>query len=181
MQTTLIQWTVEDYHRMIAAGILDDRRVELISGEIYTMVPESPEHTYREQSLADYLRQALRGQACVREDKPVTFEDSEPEPDIAIARGSARDYLSQHPTGQDLLLVIEISNTTLRTDLTVKRDLYARAGILEYWVVDLQHRRFEVFRESDGVTYRQQQTITDEPIALVAFPEITVNPVTILG
>ncbi|MGD1901527.1 MAG: Uma2 family endonuclease [Geitlerinemataceae cyanobacterium] len=174
MQSTLTQWTVEDYHRMINAGILDDRRVELLAGEIHTMVPESPEHTYRGETLADRLRKSLRDRAYLREARPITLANSEPEPDIAIARGSRSDYATRHPNGSDLLLVIEISNTTLRTDLTKKRDLYASAGIHEYWVVDLQDRCFVIFREPDGTTYRQQQTVTDEPIAPIAFPDITI-------
>lgn len=174
MHTTLFHWTVDDYHRTIAAGILDDRRVELITGQIYSRVPESPEHTYREQSLADLLHQALRDRACIRENKPVTFSDSEPEPDIAIARGTARDYLQHHPSGSDLLLVIEISNTTLQTDITIKRDLYARAGIPEYWVVDLKHRQIERFWNLNQSQYQQQQTINTGNIAPIAFPDVQI-------
>ncbi|GAB4345639.1 MAG: Uma2 family endonuclease [Cyanophyceae cyanobacterium] len=185
-ELTLAPWTVEDYHRMIAAGILDDRAVELLEGQIYAMVPEGPEHAYSEQTLADRFRQLLRDHACIREDKPITLTniDSEPEPDIAIARGTPLDYLRRHPSAADLLLIVEIANTTLRTDLTRKRDLYARASIPEYWVVDLQNRRLEIFRNPDGTTYRDRQTIagsdsnssreTDRAIAPLAFPDIAI-------
>jgi Uma2 family endonuclease len=190
LQTTLAPWSVEDYHRMIAAGILDDRAVELLEGQIYAMVPEGPEHTYSEQTLADRFRQLLRDRACIREDKPITLldTDSEPEPDLAIARGTPLDYVRRHPNATDLLLIVEIANTTLRTDLTRKRDLYARAGIPEYWVVDLQNRRLEVFRHPDGTTYGDRHTITtstsdsnsdssretDRAIAPLAFPDIAI-------
>lgn len=90
---TLAKWTVDDYHRMIASGILDDRRVELLAGEIHEMTPEAPIRTFCGGSLADYFRDRLNRQALVREARPITLTDSsEPEPDIAIVRGSWSDY-----------------------------------------------------------------------------------------
>lgn len=183
-ELALAPWTVEDYHQMIAAGILDDRAVELLEGQIYARVPEGPEHAYSEQTLADHFRQLLRDRACIREDKPITLANtnSEPEPDLAIARGTPLDYVRRHPSATDLLLIVEIANTTLRTDLTRKRDLYARARIPEYWVVDLQNRRLEIFRDPDGTTYADRQTITpdangretDRAIAPLAFPDTAI-------
>ena len=179
MTFTLAKWSLDDYHAMVEAGVLVDRHVELIHGDIVEMVPEGPEHTYREESLGDRLRDALRGRACVRIAKPITLDDSEPEPDIAIAIGSHKSYEKCHPAPDDLLVVIEISDSTLRRDITRKRDLYAQAGIPEYWVVDLQNRRLEIFRSPDGETYTDRRSLPDtstEAIALLAFPDCTITP-----
>ncbi|MGH2412945.1 MAG: Uma2 family endonuclease, partial [Microcystaceae cyanobacterium] len=83
---TLAKWTVEDYHRMIEAGVLADRRVELIAGEIVEMAPEGPLHKYVTDTSAEYLRSLLQGKAKIYEAHPITLPDSEPEPDIAVVR-----------------------------------------------------------------------------------------------
>ena len=166
---------------MIDAGVLAGRNVELIEGDIIEMVPEGPEHTYREETLADRLRNAVGRQACVRVAKPITLSDSEPEPDIAIAQGSHKTYAQRHPSAQNLLLVVEISSSTLSNDLTRKRDLYARAEVPEYWVVDLQNRRLEVFRSPSKGVYRERRFLEntpnniDEAIAPEAFPECLIS------
>lgn len=126
---TLAKWTVEDYHRMIASGILDDRRVELLAEEIHEMTPEAPIHAFCGGSLADYFRTCLNRQALVREARPITLETSEPEPDIAIVRGSWSDYRERHPGSDDIYLVVEISNSSLTKDLEQKQPIYAAAGI----------------------------------------------------
>ncbi len=175
MEIALTKWSLDDYHRMVNAGILARRHVELIEGDIIDMVPEGPEHVYSGETLADKFRDKLQGRACIREAKPITLDNSEPEPDVAIARGSRKDYVQRHPYPDDLLLVVEISRSTLKYDLTRKRDLYARARILEYWVVDLTGRKLEIFRQSNGESYQENFTLTDGAIAPQAFPNCTVQ------
>ncbi|WP_330219965.1 Uma2 family endonuclease [Chroogloeocystis siderophila] len=129
---TLAKWTLDDYHRMIASGILDDRRVELLAGKIYEITPEAPLHTFCGGNLADYFRDRLNRQAFVREARLITLIDSEPEPDIAIVRGSWSDYRERHPGANDIYLVVEISNSSLIKDLEQKQPIYAVAGISEH-------------------------------------------------
>ncbi|GAB4362631.1 MAG: Uma2 family endonuclease [Cyanophyceae cyanobacterium] len=172
---TLAQWTVADYHRMIAAGVLADRRVELLNGQIVEMAPEGPEHTYRGETLAEWLRDRLRGRAYVREARPITLDNSEPEPDIAVVRGDRADFAQRHPGAADLFWVVEISQSTLKGDLTHKKDLYARVGILEYWVVDLVNRQVVIFRQPETGRYTQEETVCDRAIAPLAFPDCAID------
>jgi len=172
---TLAQWTVAEYHQMIAAGLLVDRRVELLNGQIIEMSPEGPEHTYRGETLAEWLRDRLRGRAYVREARPITLDHSEPEPDIAVVRGDRSQFVQRHPGAADLFWVIEIARSTLTIDLTHKRDLYARVGIPEYWVVDLVNRRVVVFRQPEAGRYSQEETVSDRPIAPLAFPDCAID------
>lgn len=174
---TLAQWTVADYHRMIAAGVLADRRVELLNGQIVEMAPEGPEHRYRCSGLGDRLRGLLGDRAWVSEAHPMTLDDSEPEPDLAIVRLPRSDFRDCHPGPADLFWVIEIARSTLATDLTHKRDLYARVGILEYWVVDLINRQVVVFRQPEAGRYIQEETVRDRAIAPLAFPDCAIDVV----
>ncbi|MEM9772115.1 MAG: Uma2 family endonuclease [Cyanobacteria bacterium P01_D01_bin.73] len=178
MTLTLAKWSLDDYHRMVDAGLLAERRVELIDGDIVEMVPEGPEHAGRGETLAMILRRKLGDRAWIREARPIELANSEPEPDIAVVNPAKVPYLSHHPRVEDIFLVIEISKSTLQTDLTRKRDLYARSGIPEYWVVDLQNRRLEVFRSPNDGTYQEQRSLenTGEAIAPIAFPDCLISP-----
>ncbi|MBE9191092.1 Uma2 family endonuclease [Gloeocapsopsis crepidinum LEGE 06123] len=172
---TLAKWTVDDYHRMIASGILDDRRVELLAGEIHEMTPEAPIHTFCGGSLADYFRDRLNRQALVREARPITLTSSEPEPDIAIVRGSWSDYRERHPGANDIYLVVEISNSSLTKDLEQKQPIYAAAEIQEYWILDLTTLQLIVFRDPQGNKYQSRQDIKTGIVSPLAFPEITIS------
>jgi Uma2 family endonuclease len=172
---TLARWTVAEYHQMIAAGLLVDRRVELLNGQIIEMSPEGPEHRYQCSSLGDRLRVLLRDRAWISEAHPITLDDSEPEPDLAIVRLPQSAFRDRHPGPADLFWVIEIARSTLATDLTHKRDLYARVGIPEYWVVDLVNRRVVVFRQPEAGCYSQAETVSDRPIAPLAFPDCAID------
>ena len=172
---TLAQWSVAEYHQMIAAGLLVDRRVELLNGQIIEMSPEGPEHRYQCSSLGDRLRLLLRDRAWISEAHPITLDDSEPEPDLAIVRLPRSAFRDRHPGPADLFWVIEIARSTLTTDLTHKRDLYARVGIPEYWVVDLVNRRVVVFRQPEAGRYSQEETVSDRPIAPLAFPDCAID------
>lgn len=110
---TLAKWSLEEYHQMIVAGILHDRPVELIAGEIIEVAPESPLHRYFLVEAVKYLRQLLIGVAEVYEAHPVTLLNSEPEPDIAIVKLADHRYKTRHPAPGDIYLLIEISDTTL--------------------------------------------------------------------
>jgi Uma2 family endonuclease len=178
---TLIKWSVEDYHRMIEAGILADRRVELLEGDIVAVSPEKPEHYFLSDETSDYLKERLQGKAVVRLDGPITLATSEPEPDIAIVRLPKAQYRDRHPHPADIYWIIEYSDSSLATDLEEKRRIYATAAIPEYWVVTLKARHLRVFQEPVGDTYQKDATITTGLISPLAFPDVTISVERILG
>lgn len=172
--TILAKWTVNEYHRMIQVGILQDRRVELLAGEIHEMTPEGPPHTFYGGSLADFFRYRLGNRALVREAHPITLADSEPEPDIAIVRGSWPNYRQRHPGPEDIFLLVEISDSSLTKDLELKKSIYAAAGIQEYWVLDLTKLRLIMFRNPQRDNYQSRQEFQEGAIAPIAFPDIEI-------
>jgi Uma2 family endonuclease len=114
---TLAKWSVNDYHRMIEAGILKDRRVELLAGEIVEMSPETPIHYNTAKRGAKYLEELLSDRADVRFNGLITLSNSQPEPDIAVVRLPESNYNDRHPEPQDIFLIIEVAKTSLRKDL----------------------------------------------------------------
>lgn len=178
---TLIKWTVEDYHRMIEAGIINERHVELIAGEIIEMSPESPFHHFLNLSSADYLRSLLGSKAVISEAHPITLSDSEPEPDIAILRPPITNYKNRHPYPEDIYWLIEIADTTLKKDLGVKKNLYARVGIAEYWVIDIKSQLLNVFQNPRENDYEISKTYQESVIYPLAFPEVGVRVKKLMG
>jgi Uma2 family endonuclease len=140
-------WTRREYERLVDMGILTpDDRVELLEGEIVQKTPHKTPHATGICLSEEAIRRVLPPGYVVRTQLPVALGDlSEPEPDIAVIEGSVRDYEAAHPSTAALL--IEVSDTTLRVDCTTKAGLYARAGIADYWVLDLNDRRLIVHRQ----------------------------------
>jgi Uma2 family endonuclease len=133
--------SVVDVERMVDAGILDeDAPVELLAGELVAMSPQGPEHASASDLFAERLRRTLADGAYVRDQKPlVCGDDSQPEPDLAVVRGTLADYFTRHPRGTDALLVVEIVRTTQKVARS-KAAIYAGGGVPEYWLVDLVDR-----------------------------------------
>ena len=178
MTATTIQiahFSLEDYHRMIAAGILSDRRVELLDGLIWEMPPEGTEHTYFEENLAKRLERLTQGRAYVRENKPITLSNSEPEPDIVVAKLPRSQYLEHHPFPTNIVLLVEVSKSTLERDTSVKKKVYARENIPEYWVVDVAGRKLIVYRLPASGDYQQRTELSaNETIFPLAFPDVEI-------
>ncbi|MEM9275148.1 MAG: Uma2 family endonuclease [Cyanobacteria bacterium P01_F01_bin.143] len=174
---TLAKWSIQDYHKMIATGIFGDRKVELLEGEIVEMSPESPLHYYQAQSNVEYLQSQLNQKAHVRFNGPVTLSDSEPEPDVAIVQNPKEQYLTHHPSPEEIFWLIEISQSTLAYDLNDKKRTYARNKIAEYWVIDLNNFQLHLFRNPFGEDYQWQKIVTEGRLTSLAFPyiEIEVN------
>ncbi len=177
---SLAKWSVEDYHKMIEAGILDDRPVELIAGEILKMSPEGPLHHYINLSIAEYLRSLLGEKAVISEAHPITLIDSEPEPDIAVVRSPSTLYFEHHPYPEDIYWLIEIADSTLSKDLGIKKTIYASANIQEYWVIDLKSKILKVFQKPTGNDYDIQQDYQTGFISPLSFPEINLSVDTLL-
>ena len=167
---------------MAEAGILrEDERTELIEGEIVTIPPASPEHAAQTMALYERVRGLFGRGYHVRVQSPLAFGESEPMPDLAVVKGKPADYKHAHPTYA--VLVIEVAQSSLPYDRTVKTSLYAKAGIPEYWIVDLEHRQLEVYREpiespdsAFGYTYRVRLLLQpSDTIAPLARPNRTVR------
>jgi Uma2 family endonuclease len=176
MNTMIALFSVDDYHRMIETGILARRRVELIDGAILEMPPEGSEHAYLGETLGILLGGLMEGRARVREGKPITLDTSEPQPDIALVRLPRLRYRERHPYPEDIYLVVEVSRTTLAFDTTEKKLLYARAGIIEYWAVDVKGRRLIVYRSPLNGDYSISFSVgSGETISPLAFPDVTIE------
>ena len=172
---TPVKWTVEDYHHMIEAGILADRRVELLEGEILEMAPEGALHRFINVTSAKYLRELLNGLAEVYEAHPVTLSNSEPETDIAVVRSPDTRYLTHHPYPEDIYWLIEIAHSTLADDLKRKQRTYALAGIEEYWVIKSEARTIIRFRQPQRDGYQVRTELDRGTISPVAFPQLQVS------
>lgn len=179
--TTSAKWTLQDYHSMIEAGILGDRHIQFIEGEIIEMAPEKPLHRFTNHNTANYLRQLLAQKAEVFEAHPITLSNSEPEPDVAIVSLPDTKYLTRHPSARDIYWLIEISDTTLNYDLKIKKQLYAKEGIAEYWVIDLQNKSLKVFRQPIDNNYSIELELTKGTVTPLSFSdlEIEVNQIII--
>jgi Uma2 family endonuclease len=156
VQPTRRQFTVAEYYRMAAAGILDeDDRVELIEGEIIQMPSIGEAHASCVNRLNESLIIGAHGRAVVTVQNPLRVDDrSEPVPDLLLAHRRADFYAAAHPTPADVLLLIEVSDTTLTYDRGTKVPLYAHNGVSEIWVVDLQGQIIWVYREPTPTGYR---------------------------
>jgi len=154
---------VDLYERIVEAGDLGpDDRIELLNGVLVSKMTKSPGHQVCTELCGDELRSLLRPGYQLRTEGPVKIpEFSEPEPDLAIVRGERRDYARTHPQPRDVVLLVEVSDSSLARDRGVKRDIYARAGVPTYWIVDLEARRVEVYEApADGAFARG--SIVDE-------------------
>ena len=183
MSTALKEWprrhriTVEQYYRMGEVGLLTrDERTELIDGEIIDMAPIGPGHAYWVEQLARALIRALEPRAIVRQQHPIRLgPHSEPQPDIAVVAPRADLYRSAHPTAADVLLLVEISHSTLHFDRQVKAPFYARHGIPELWIVDLVANELHVYREPRDGVYAVTMSGSFGPRALALLPDVVVD------
>lgn len=176
MTITLYKWTLDRYHAAIDAGLFDDQPVELLQGDIIIMTPEREPHACYSSDGAEYLRRLLGDRASVREAKPVTLPNrSEPLPDIAIVQPPLRRYLDYHPYPENIFWLIEYSDTTLTKDLGAKKQVYAEAGIQEYWVADLKNAQLTVFRDLVNQDYQTELILKEGVISPLSFPDVGVN------
>ncbi|AFY37697.1 protein of unknown function DUF820 [[Leptolyngbya] sp. PCC 7376] len=182
MQLVTHKFSVEDYHRMGETGILPpDKNFELIRGEILEMSPVGFKHAYTVRQITALCYEKFSAVISVQ-DPILLLNESEPEPDITILSGSPQQYAECLPTATDVQLLIEVSDSTLRYDQTVKLPLYAENRIPEVWIANIQDQQLEVYREPDGSTYSQMLVLKDsESIAPLAFPEIQIMVKDILG
>ena len=181
------KFTIDEYHRLVDLGFFTENdRIELIRGEIIDMAPKRTPHSVCNSILFGELYRLLYDRANVRGQEPITLlANSEPEPDVVIARKKDDNYLSAHPTVADIILVIEISDSTLKYDKETKLPLYAEAGIDNYWIVNLVDNHLEVytnpFSSDRGKFYYRNKSIVlpNENIEIPNFNDVILELVTV--
>ena len=156
----LYRLSIEQYHRMIEAEVIGpDDRVELLEGLLVAKMGTNPPHIIATDLITLLMTRILPAGWFLSMGNPVTLEttSSEPEPDAKIVRGHPRDYRDRKPGPGDVGVVIEVSDSTLRTDRTVKKRIYARDAVPFYWMLNLVDHRLEVFSEPEGADYKTHQ------------------------
>jgi Uma2 family endonuclease len=143
------QLSVEKYHEAIAKGILNDEKLELLEGLLIAKMPKNPPHRLATGLLQDLLLSFLPFDYHLNLQEPITLADSEPEPDLAIIRGRRLDYRDRHPFAADLEIVIEVSDSTLERDRTLKQRIYAKSMIPTYWILNLIEHQLEIYTQPD--------------------------------
>jgi Uma2 family endonuclease len=142
-------WTREEYYRAAELGLFKpEEKLELIDGKVFRQVsPQNHPHAFSVTKSAQKLGEAFGPDYVVLQEKPILMEnDTEPEPDVVVIRGPLEAY-QDHPTSSDVLLLLEVADTSLAMDTGYKASLYAWAGIADYWVLNLRKRQLEVRRE----------------------------------
>ncbi len=178
------RFTVDDYYKMVENGVLtEDSRVELIDGEIVDMPPIGSGHASSVDRTGDRLRSILGEGPLVRTQQPLRLRPrSEPQPDLAVVRRRDDYYASAHPTPADVLLLVEVAESSLAYDRETKGPLYAHAGIAEYWILNLVDRQLEVFRQPTEDGYADMSVLVPgDAVQPLAFPGVSVAVNSLLG
>jgi Uma2 family endonuclease len=176
--STTTRITIAEYDRMVAAGKFENgmnpQRVELIDGELREMSPKYPPHANAVSILIEWtVENRPKDKVRIRIQDPIVipFRDSEPEPDLVWA--DRKDYASSHPLPPEVLLLVEVAESSLDYDCGYKADLYAAAGIADYWVVNIPDSCVEVFRQPEGGKYRSHEEFkAGDEVHVLAFPQV---------
>jgi Uma2 family endonuclease len=177
-------FNVTEYYRMTEAGVLSEEdRVELIEGEVIKMSPIGSRHAACVRRLNTLLNRQVSQIAIVSVQSPIRLSDySEPEPDIALLRPRNDFYSQAHPTADDVLLIIEVADTSVEYDRSVKLPLYARAGIPEAWLVNLPKDVIEVYtKPANGVYQKFQRVKRGKTLVSQTIPELVLDVDEMLG
>jgi Uma2 family endonuclease len=155
------RWTRLEYERLIDLGAFGpEDRLELLGGQLVVREPQGRPHATGIRLVAQALRAAFGPSWSIEAQLPVSLdEESEPEPDVAVVAGGPRDYLASHPSRP--VLVVEIALTRLALDRGEKASLYARAGVEDYWIVNLVDNILEVYRDPEVIPTRRMAGVTD--------------------
>jgi Uma2 family endonuclease len=162
---------------MAEVGILHpEERVELLEGQIIPIAAKNPPHSATTKFTSDLLRNLLSGLADIRVQEPIQLNEySEPEPDIAVVRIHPRDYIDHHPRPEEVFLIVEVVDTTLKYDREVKAAAYATVAIADYWVLDVNDQQVFVLRNPCSGTYEQKIILLPgDTISPLAFPDVKI-------
>jgi Uma2 family endonuclease len=169
---------IDVYYRMAESGILTDpRHVELIDGEIIDMAAIGSPHAAVTNRLARLFSRALRDEAAlVNVQSPLRLDPyNEPQPDVMLLRPRADDYRASHPSAADVFLLVEVSETSLAYDRSIKLALYAKFGVPEVWIIDLPGNAVEVYREPKEGAYASRERLTEGLLAPALVPDLTID------
>ncbi|WP_341736013.1 Uma2 family endonuclease [Microcoleus sp. CAWBG640] len=181
---TAKRFSIAEYHCLGELGFFGpDERVELIRGELIKMAAKGRLHSFCNSLLVEELIILLTRRARVRVQDPIILSttDSEPEPDVVIARNRSDNYLASHPEPADILLVIEVSDSSLKYDQITKLSLYAEAGISNYWIFNLVDNQLEMYSEpyqkrQGAFNYRSQNIVLqNETVVIPGFPDLSLD------
>lgn len=178
MAATKHRFTVDDYYRMGDAGVFPPgRRVELLEGEIIDMMPVGPFHSGVVNQLTDFFTLCAHRRWLVSNQNPVRLNPhSEPQPDLVIVRFADDYYKERHPTPDDVLLLIEVADSSLDYDRGDKLAAYGKAGIEEYWLVNLKEQCVEIYREPHFTGYASTRVLKPgDHAAPAAFSDVMVD------
>jgi len=170
------RFTVDEYYKLVEIGVLkEDERVELIEGQILELEPQSPRHASCVDRFNHHLQIKLDHRAILSVHNPVRFDQfNEPEPDAMLLKWQDDFYASGHPGSGDVLLLIEVSDNTLRYDRDVKLPIYARVGIPEVWIIDLHSGQLEVFTLPSSEGYTSSRILNSgDSVSPSAFADIS--------
>ncbi len=175
----VLRFSVAENQELIRSGAFpEEPRHELLEGWITAKMTKSPAHEVAIDQIQEILRARLPGGFRLRIQSAVDTVDSQPEPDLAVARGQARDYLDRHPGPADVPLVIEVADSSLARDRGLKARVYARAGITNYWIVNLVDRQIEVYTEpTDQATYARVETVGPDGAIRMVINGAEVGPI----
>jgi len=177
-------FTTDEYHQMITAGVFDeDDRIELIEGELYEMSPIGPRHAAAVNRLARILQIQIAASAIVSVQNPIELSSfSEPQPDLTVLKWRDDFYSQSHPSPSDVLIAIEVSDTTQDRDRGFKIPVYARAGLGEAWLVDLFNDCIEIYSAPANGKYQDKKIIRrGHPVVSQAAPQLQLSADDILG
>jgi Uma2 family endonuclease len=184
MQLLTRKFTVEQYHKMADVGIFSQQdRVELLEGEIIEMSPIGIKHAASVNRLNQLFNKNLGDKVLVSIQNPIQLgEKSEPQPDVALLKYREDFYGAKIPQNEDIYLIVEVADTTVKYDREIKIPLYAQKNIIEVWLVDLNSSYLEVYRQPAQEGYKSMQKLQlGETLTLVSFPEIRLGVGEILG
>jgi Uma2 family endonuclease len=177
-------FTTDEYYRMAEVGILTpDDRVELIEGEIIRMSPIGTRHAACVNRGAELFMLKFHGKATVTVQNPAHLNQyNEPQPDILLLKHREDYYASKHPSPEDTLLLLEVSDTTLGFDLNVKIPIYGATGIPEVWIADLRKNIIRAFRNPEAGQYETVMTFSaDDALSVLAFPDVVFKASDFIG
>jgi len=175
--------TIDDYYKMAEVGIIPhDAQVELINGKICHMSPVKSFHSSVTDQLFDMLAFELRRKAIIKSQNPIKISaDSAPQPDLVVAKYYKHWYRKRHPEPEDIHLIIEVAQSSIQYDTREKLQMYALAGIPEYWVIDLNDYKIHVYRQPEGDKYLFEEIIDDSGIATCETIDFQLNAKEIFG
>jgi len=178
LQLVRHQFTVKQFHQMAETGILsENERIELIRGEMIDMSPIGTRHAGCVLFLTHLLGLLLGERALINVQNPMELDEtSQPQPDIALLKPRPDFYRNSHPQPEDIFLLIEVADTTVKYDREVKIPLYAEANISEVWLIDVNQEIIEIYRNPlQGVYQDIQELVKNQSLSILAFPDVNIN------